>query len=90
MLRPAVGEDDAGRAVRLLLLLREMFLQVEADAWSVAILEAIAVCSKQLLEAETRKKWGDLRNAIIDGDMEYVSHAVRTTMLTAKKMRCRR
>ena len=58
--------------------------EAEADAWSVAILEAIAVCSKQLLEAETRKKWGDLRNAIIDGDMEYVSHAVRTTMLTAK------
>ena len=51
MLRPAVGEDDAGRAVRLLLLLREMFLQVEAKPERHRLFHALAELFAPVLEA---------------------------------------
>jgi len=51
VLRPAVGEDDAGRAVRLLLLLREMFLQVEAKPERHRLFHALAELFAPVLEA---------------------------------------
>ncbi len=59
-----------------------------ADEWSSDIADAISACSARLLLMETRKKWTELREAIIAGDRQVVDVGVASTMVTAKMEDC--
>ena len=62
--------------------------EFEADQWSSDIGEAIAAQSAHLLMLDQRKKWNELRTAIINGIIDEVKDATTRQLITAKMEEC--
>ena len=55
----------------------------EADGWYQSIADAITACSQRLMMLEQRKKWSELRTAIIHANIDIVKQATTSTLVTA-------